>query len=218
MSVATTADLNLRKGAGTSSPVVTLIPSGTIITVTGDPWYPVNVGGKSGWVSGKYLDFDAPEPTLTPAQLRFPSVADTYLGCLYRWGGNGPDRRRYGDDKARFDCSGYTYWVLGDMGFVEGRTKTSADHQMRNFRTGVWPGQLVTGDLQPGDVMFFGASKSKATHVTFALGDGTLIGANGGNALTRTVADAQKRNAKVDIRPVDYRRDLIGIWRPEYRV
>lgn len=207
MTTRTTANLNLRKTAGTAGAIITTIPNGSVVTVTGDAWYPVTVGGKSGWVSGAYLDFEAAAETRSPAQQRFAGIAQKYLGCWYQWGGNGPDR---------FDCSGYTYWVLGDMGFVQGRTKTSADHQMRNFRDGTWAGQRVTGDLQPGDVMFFGAKSTKATHVTFAMGDGTLIGANGGNALTRTVADAQKRNAKVDIRPVDYRKDLIEVWRPEY--
>ncbi len=207
MAVITTADLNLRNGAGTNAPVILVIPKGAAVSRTGDPWYPVSVSGKHGWVSGAYLDFDAPEVVLTPAQQRFEGVASKYLGCWYQWGGNGPDR---------FDCSGYSWWVMGDMGFVTGRTKVSADNQMHQFRDGRLTGQKVTGALMPGDVMFFGATKSRASHVAFALGDGTLIGANGGNALTHTVAYAQKRNAKVRIDPIDYRKDLIEAWRPNY--
>lgn len=207
MTARTTANLNLRTGAGTDNPVITVIPNGAVVTVTGDPWYPVAVAGTSGWVSGAYLDLDAPGPALTPAQQRFATVAKQYLGRWYQWGGNGPDR---------FDCSGYTGYVLSELGFVARGWDYSANTQMHKFRDGAWPGVRVTGALLPGDLMFFG--KDRATHVTFALGDGTLIGANGGNALTRTVADAQKRNAKVDIRPVDYRKDLIEVWRPGYLV
>lgn len=218
MTARTIANLNLRKGAGTDNPVITVIPSGTVVTVTGDPWYPVNVGGKSGWVSGKYLDFTVTAPVLTAAQQRFPDVAERYLGCWYLWGGNGPAPASYGAPTGAlvFDCSGYSWWVMGDMGFVTGRVKHSADTQMHMFRDGRLTGQKVTGALMPGDVMFFGATSSRATHVTFYHGDGKLIGADHGNALTKTLAYAKQRNAKVQIEPIDYRKDLIEVWRPAY--
>lgn len=214
----TTADLNLRKGAGTSTPVIATIPSGSAVTVTGDPWYPVTVAGKQGWVSGKYLDFDAPAPALTPAQQRFPSVASKYLGCWYRWGGNGPTPASYGGDPnaLTFDCSGYSWWVMGDMGFVQGRVKHSANTQMQMFRDGRMKGQKVTGALMPGDWLYFGADKDHATHVAGYYGEDMLVGANHGNALTKTLTYAQQRNAKVRIDPVDYRSDLIEVWRPAY--
>lgn len=203
----TTTDLNLRPSAGTGNTPILTIPSGASVTVTGDPWYPVEYGGKTGWVSGKYLDLTATGPALTTAQQRFPTVASKYLGCWYKWGGNGPDR---------FDCSGYSWWVMGDMGFVTGRTKTGANNQMHQFRDGRLKGTKVTGALMPGDIMFFGSDKNKATHVAFALGDGTLIGANGGSATTKTLEQAKARNAKVRIDPVNYRKDLIEVWRPAY--
>lgn len=218
MTVRTTSNLNLRKGAGTNNAVITLIPNGSVVTVTGDPWYPVTFGGKSGWVSGAYLDLDAPEPALTLAQQRFPAVAGKYLGCWYRWGGNGPTPASYGGDPnaLTFDCSGLTWWVMGDMGFVTGRTKYSANTQMHMFRDGKLKGTKVTGELKPGDIMCFGRDKNKATHIAFYYGDGKLIGANHGNALTRTLAYAKGRNAKVQLDPVDYRSDLIEVWRPDY--
>ncbi|MFJ2617977.1 D-alanyl-D-alanine carboxypeptidase family protein [Glutamicibacter sp. NPDC087344] len=54
----TTANLNLRAGASTSQKVLLTIPKGKKVVVTGavkSGWYPVKYGGKSGWVSGKYL-------------------------------------------------------------------------------------------------------------------------------------------------------------------
>ncbi len=219
MTVATTADLNLRKGAGTNNPVLTVIPNGTVVTVTGDPWYPVTAAGIAGWVSGAYLDLDAPEAVLTAAQERFPIVAAKYLGCWYRWGGNGPTPSSYGGDPdaLTFDCSGYSWWVMGDMGFVTGRVKHSANTQMHMFRDGRLTGERVTGALMPGDWMFFGKDKDRATHVAGYNGGGMLIGANHGNALTKTLAYARKRNARVRLDPEDYRSDLIEVWRPAYR-
>lgn len=215
----TTTDLNLRKGAGTGNPIILEIPEGSAVTVTGDPWYPVEVAGHTGWVSGKYLDFDAAGPVLTPAQKKFASVADNYLGCWYMWGGNGKPPASYGhtDPNALvFDCSGYSWWVMGDMGFVQGRVKHSADTQMHMFRDGRLKGQKVMGALMPGDWAFFGTDKNRATHVAGYYGDGMLVGANHGNVLTKTLAYARKRNAKVQLDPVDYRKDLIEVWRPSY--
>lgn len=214
----TTADLNLRAGPGTANRVLAVLPKGTRIQVTGDPfsgWWPVRHLNTSGWCSGKYLNIKTdippttPPPELTPAQQRFPAVAKKYLGKLYRWGGNGPDH---------FDCSGYTWWVLRDMGFVANRAKHSADNQMQQFRSGTLKGvKIVSGNYKPGDIMFFGGNKNKATHVTFYLGDGLLIGANGGGRSTLTDAIARRAGAMVRTNKVDYRHDLIEAWRPEYQ-
>ena len=58
----TTADLRMREGRGTSYPVITVIPQGTIVSLQmkyGD-WYKVKYEAEeetySGWVSGEYLD------------------------------------------------------------------------------------------------------------------------------------------------------------------
>lgn len=58
----TTADLNLRSGAGTSKSVVTVIPKGKVIQcygyytpVVGVKWLLVSYNGMTGFVSSKYL-------------------------------------------------------------------------------------------------------------------------------------------------------------------
>ena len=50
--------LNVRDGQGTNAQILTQIGLGEVYAVTGDPvdgWYPVDVSGVSGWVSGKYV-------------------------------------------------------------------------------------------------------------------------------------------------------------------
>ncbi|MBX3071071.1 MAG: SH3 domain-containing protein [Thermomicrobiales bacterium] len=59
---ATTTGLNLRSTSSTSGSVVTLIPSGARIKVTGQSvsgFYPVTYLSSSGWASGDYIRFDS---------------------------------------------------------------------------------------------------------------------------------------------------------------
>ncbi len=61
-------ELNLRSGAGTGYSKVTVIPYASAVTVTGSAqngWYPVKYNGKSGYVSGKYLQSSKPKITTT---------------------------------------------------------------------------------------------------------------------------------------------------------
>ena len=54
--------LNVRDGQGTDAGILTQITEGQEYEVTGDPvegWYPVNVDGVEGWVSGKYVEADS---------------------------------------------------------------------------------------------------------------------------------------------------------------
>lgn len=54
----TTANLNMRTGAGTGNRVLLTIPRGKTVQLTGSKksgWYQVRYSSKTGWVSGKYL-------------------------------------------------------------------------------------------------------------------------------------------------------------------
>ena len=69
----TTANLNLRSGAGTGFSILTTIPSGAQVTVqsSSSGWVKVNYGGKTGYVSSTYLgSYTTTGGTTTPA----PSV------------------------------------------------------------------------------------------------------------------------------------------------
>jgi uncharacterized protein YraI len=57
-SAVTTSALNLRSGPGTGYSVMTVMPYGASVDITGDPqngFYPLSYGGMSGWASGDYL-------------------------------------------------------------------------------------------------------------------------------------------------------------------
>jgi uncharacterized protein YraI len=64
----TTAGLNLRTGASTSTSVILVIPNGAQITVTGNltnGFYPVRYGSTNGFASATYITFTSPGPTPT---------------------------------------------------------------------------------------------------------------------------------------------------------
>jgi uncharacterized protein YraI len=57
--VIATANLNLRTGADSESDILTVVPRGTILLLTGEPetngYVAVTYNGMSGWVDAAYL-------------------------------------------------------------------------------------------------------------------------------------------------------------------
>lgn len=82
-----------------------------------------------------------------------------FLGLPYLWGG----RSSFG-----FDCSGFTQMLVRARGITMPR---DADQQA------AWSGVVVVqrSDLQPGDLLFFGASAKSITHTGMYIGDGQFI-------------------------------------------
>ncbi len=59
----TTANVNLRSGAGTNFGSIMVVPSGSQVTVTGaltNGFYPVTYSGTAGYISATYITFDEP--------------------------------------------------------------------------------------------------------------------------------------------------------------
>lgn len=84
-------------------------------------------------------------------------TAYTKLGSPYVWGATGPNS---------FDCSGFTSWVYRQHGISLSRTAQSQSQG----------GTAVDrSDLQPGDLVFFGSSAGRITHVGIYVGDGQMI-------------------------------------------
>ncbi|WP_455683202.1 C40 family peptidase [Thomasclavelia sp.] len=84
-------------------------------------------------------------------------TAYTKLGSPYVWGATGPNS---------FDCSGFTSWVYRQHGISLSRTAQSQSQ-------GGTP--VERGDLQAGDLVFFGSGSGHITHVGIYIGDGQMV-------------------------------------------
>ncbi|MBR2215283.1 MAG: C40 family peptidase [Selenomonadaceae bacterium] len=91
---------------------------------------------------------------------RVTTTALQYIGVPYVFGGSSP---------AGFDCSGYVRYVFASAGVYLPR---AADEQ---YEVGT---PIPTGELMPGDLVFFSTYTYGASHVGIYLGDGKFINAS----------------------------------------
>ena len=115
------------------------------------------------------LSFD--EWTGKPLQISsVTQVAQQMMGVPYFWGGT--------SSKA-VDCSGLTKTSYYSQGVVLARDAS------QQVRYGIHPDFSDYQKLQPGDLIFFGSSAQRVTHVGLCLGDGLFIHASGSSAMVR---------------------------------
>jgi hypothetical protein len=86
-------------------------------------------------------------------------LARRFLGITYTWGGVSS----YG-----FDCSGFTQMLVRQRGIIMPR-----DADVQASWSGLAP--VERKDLQPGDLLFFGASLERITHTGMYIGNGEFI-------------------------------------------
>ena len=112
---------------------------------------------RSGWIQSGDVVSDA-KPLTIPESIE---LAKRFLGVPYLWGG----RSSFG-----FDCSGFTQMLVRARGINMPR---DADQQA------AWSGVVAVERtaLQPGDLLFFGASAKNITHTGMYIGDGQFIAA-----------------------------------------
>ncbi len=86
------------------------------------------------------------------------AIAQRYLGVPYVWGGASP---------SGFDCSGLTMYCYAQIGIHLAHGATDQQHAST---------PVPLGDLQPGDLVFFG-NASYSYHVGIYVGGGQMIAA-----------------------------------------
>lgn len=110
----------------------------------------------SGSSNSNSTDSSASEPSATGAQIL--AEAKKYLGTPYISGGASP---------SGFDCSGFVYYVLKQLGYSPYRTPAD------QYKMGT---SVTKADLKAGDIVFFaGTYASGISHVGIYAGNGQFI-------------------------------------------
>jgi gamma-D-glutamyl-L-lysine dipeptidyl-peptidase len=144
------------------APLLT-VPFETRLEVVAEPtdnprWLQVRLpDDRPAWVQSADIVFN-PKTLSIPEML---SLAKRFLGLPYTWGGT---------SSFGYDCSGFAQMLCRRRGVLMPR-----DAQPQADWSGLIP---VTRDqLQPGDLLYFGASAKKITHTGIYLGESRFINA-----------------------------------------
>ena len=176
--------VNLRTGPGTSYSVAAVSGNGDRCYIIGinDGWYKVLYKDKTCYIRSDFVEltefpYENPDSPNSPKHYRggkaignassasavpvsvtgsqILAEAKKYLGCPYRAGGASP---------SGFDCSGFVYYVLKQLGLSPYRTP-SEQYQMGT--------SVEKTALRVGDLVFFGSGR--ITHSGIYAGNGQFI-------------------------------------------
>ena len=157
--IITGGTINVRKGPGTEYDRITQVATGKVVTILGTEsgWYHIQFGNTTGYVLGNYLREYVPGAASAVGE-QIVQMAMQYMGVRYRSGGSSPNG---------FDCSGFTMYLYGQLGYSLPHSATS---QYKNCGT-----YIAKSDLQPGDLVFFSDSSHAIGHVAIYIGNGEII-------------------------------------------
>lgn len=134
------------------------------------------------------------------ARTEFKKTAEQYLGVPYVWGGESLS-------EGGFDCSGYVYRVLTAMGGDIPRLTAQGYYNSGNNILG---NEISMHTVREGDLLFFGTSRKKITHIAFYYSRGMMIESGGGGSANTA------SNPGVGVRIRSIRSDLVAIRAVRY--
>jgi len=123
------------------------------------------------------------------------------IGKPYIFGGSGPQF---------FDCSGLVQFALFKLKIGPPYDMTA--HGLYNYYRN-YSYELLLDKRDLGDLCFYGEA-NKITHCAICLNDDFIIEARGGDETTNSIEEAKKRGAQVSVSPLNSRKDLFTILRP----
>lgn len=155
--------LNMRDKGDMSGKIISSLKQGTSVEVleSGEHWSLIQAGQVKGYVSNNFLTYGMGKAKSSRSQdlieSRLQNLITPLVGTPYKTGGTSP---------AGFDCSGFTVYVLGQMGVKLPRVSED------QFEVGT---EVARDQLQPGDLLFFDSYGSgKITHVSIYLGNNRI--------------------------------------------
>ncbi len=175
-------DVNVRKGASTSSARIVQVSRGRTADVLAvqDGWFKVKfAGGTIGWVHGDFVaeadsndrdirDKKSPAAVAGKTAEGLIATAKDQMGIGYRYGGT---------SRSGFDCSGFVTFVFAKHGVKLPRTSLAM--------SGVGE-KIARNKLQPGDLVFFFTTRAnRVSHVGIYIGDNKFIHASSGGGSVR---------------------------------
>lgn len=119
------------------------------------------------------------------------TIARTYLGKPYVWGGES-------EAEGGYDCSGFVFSVLNKCGMKVPRTTAQGYSAL---------GKKVT-NIQSADLLYFGKSTKRITHIAFAINGTQMIESIGNSKNTKT-----NKGKGVSITNISHRSDLVLVKR-----
>ena len=185
---ASSAAVNVRSEANTTSDIVDSIELNTEVTAIGEEngWYKVQVNGSTGYIRKDLVSTEKTEVSSRSNQLDrtaaqeanvqssasnvpvsssgvtgsdIAAYAQQFVGCSYVYATAGPNT---------FDCSGLTSYVYKHFGY--NLSRSSRDQALQ--------GVEVTGDLQPGDILVFSNDGKQVGHVGIYIGNDKFVHAS----------------------------------------
>lgn len=118
-------------------------------------------------------------------------VARGYLGKPYVWGGES-------EAEGGYDCSGFVFSVLNKCGMKVPRTTAQGYSSL---------GKKVS-NIQSADLLYFGKSVNRITHIAIAINSTQMIESQGNSKNTKT-----NKGKGVSITNISHRNDLVLIKR-----
>ncbi len=130
--------------------------------------------------------------------------AMSMVGKPYLWGGDDP--------MGGLDCSGLVIELLKALGAAPEQDMT-AQGLFKFFQDRSDFNKQTFGSLA-----FYGRDVQNISHVAFCLSNRLVVEAGGGGSRITTLSEAIKYNAYVRVRPITYRKDLVFVLRPLYKI
>lgn len=195
-----TDGLNIREEPDTDSAVVAQVLKGEeleFVENAGD-WIKVSIDGEEAYASAEYVEVkEILDTAITMTELLYgEGVSDVrvdlveyakqFVGNPYVWGGTSLTKGA--------DCSGFVLSVFKKYGI-------SLSHSSRaQANEGT---KISTGDLKPGDLVFYGNSRGSINHVAIYIGGGQVIHASS----PKTGIKTSKYNYRTPVKAVRVIRD-----------
>ncbi len=173
--VVNTDGLNVRDEANTESAVLTQVPQGEELEYieTLEGWIKVGIDDEEAYVAAEYVTVtEKLDTAITMTELLYGAgvsdvrvelveYAKQFLGNRYVWGGTSLTKGA--------DCSGFVLSVFKKFGV------SLPHHSGSQANSGT---KISAGDLQPGDLVFYGNSRGTINHVAIYIGGGQVIHAS----------------------------------------